>query len=218
MTNPHEPEPENPTHVLGRTWTHQLALWFVRPLANTFVTPNHLTFLRLITGLAACYCFATGDRDMTIWGGWIWVFSAFLDRADGELARVSGKSSPWGHKFDMFCDSTITSLFFVAGGIGLRETELGNWAILMGFAGGLGVLAAEYFAEQIDKRTDDPDDRAYPGIAGFDFDDVLYLFAVIAWLDWFMPIVIGASIGAPAFALLTWYKWQKLPPLDTSSS
>lgn len=218
MTNPQGPSPENPANVLGRTWTHKLALVFVRPLANTFVTPNHLTFLRLITGLVACYCFATGDRDMTIWGGWIWVLSAFLDRTDGELARVSGKTSAWGHKFDMFCDSATTSLFFVAGGIGLRETELGNWAILMGVAGGLGVLAAEYYAEQIDKRNDDPDDRAYPGFAGFDFDDVLYLFAVIAWFDWFMPIVIGASIGAPAFALLTWYKWQKLPPLDNSNS
>ena len=216
MTNPNVPPSEDHANGLGRTWTHKLALIFVRPLANTFVTPNHLTFLRLITGLVACYCFATGDRELMIWGGWIWVLSAFLDRTDGELARVSGKTSAWGHKFDMFCDSATTSLFFVAGGIGLRDTELGHWAIFMGIAGGLGVLAAEYYAEQIDKRNDDPDDRAYPGFADFDFDDVLYLFAVIAWFDWFMPIVIGASIGAPAFALLTWYKWQKLPPLDNA--
>ena len=203
-----------PDDILGRTWTHKLALIVVRPLANTFITPNHLTGLRLLTGLAACYCFATGERDLVVLGGWIWIISAFLDRADGELARVSGKHSPWGHKFDMFCDSAVTSLFFVGGGIGLRFTELGNWAILMGVAGGLGVLGAEYFAEQIDKRNDDPDDRAYPGFAGFDFDDVLYLLAAIAWLDWFMPFVIAASVGAPAFALLTLYKWHKLPPQE----
>ena len=206
---------EKPEPVLGRSRTHRLALLFVRPLVNTPVTPNHLTTLRLITGLMACYCFATGERDLVIWGGWIWVVSAFLDRADGELARVSGKTSPWGHKFDMFCDSAITSLFFVAGGVGLRNTDLGEWAIVMGVAGGLGVLAAEYFAEQIDKRNDDPDDRAYPGFAGFDFDDVLYLFAAVAWLDWFTPFVVGASVGAPAFAVLTWYRWRRLPPQET---
>jgi phosphatidylglycerophosphate synthase len=205
-----------PKYVLGRSWTHRLALIFVRPLANTPITPNHLTFVRLISGLAACYCFATGERELVIIGGWIWVLSAFLDRADGELARVSGKTSSWGHKFDMFCDSAVTSLFFVAGGIGLRHSELGDWAIALGIAGGLGVLAAEYFAEQIDKRNDDPADRAYPGFAGFDFDDVLYLFAAVAWLDWFMPFVVGASIGAPAFALLTLYKWRKLPPLESN--
>jgi phosphatidylglycerophosphate synthase len=202
-------------YILGRSWTHRIALFFVRPLANTPITPNHLTFARLISGLAACYCFATGERELVIWGGWIWILSAFLDRADGELARVSGKTSPWGHKFDMVCDTTVTCLFFVAGGIGLRSTELGSWAIAMGVAGGLGVLAAEYFAEQIDKRTDDPADRAYPGYAGFDFDDVLYLLAAVAWLDLFMPFIAGAAIGAPAFALLTLYKWRKLGPLET---
>jgi len=220
MTNSDEPEATKPKYVLGRSWTHRLALIFVRPLANTPITPNHLTTLRLITGLLACYFFAVGDRELVIWGGWIWVMSAFLDRADGELARVSGKTSSWGHKFDMFCDSAVTSLFFVAGGIGLRDmellgAELGDWAIVMGVAGGLGVLAAEYFAEQIDKRNDDPADSAYPGFAGFDFDDVLYLFAAVAWLDVFMPFVVGASIGAPAFALLTWYRWQRLPPQET---
>lgn len=216
MTETDTQKDAKPEYVLGRSWTHRLALIFVRPLANTPITPNHLTFVRLISGLVACYCFATGERELVIMGGWIWVLSAFLDRADGELARVSGKTSPWGHKFDMFCDSAVTSLFFVAGGIGLRHTELGDWAIVMGIAGGLGVLAAEYFAEQIDKRTDDPADRAYPGFAGFDFDDVLYLFAAVAWLDWFMPFVVGASIGAPAFALLTLYKWRKLPPLKST--
>ena len=212
MTENRQSTAPNPADVLGRTWTHRLALVLVRPLANTPVTPNHLTALRLVTGLAACYCFATGDRDMAIWGGWIWIFSAFLDRADGELARVSGKTSPWGHKFDLACDSAITALFFAAAGVGLRATELGNWGIVMGIAGGLGVLAAEYFAEQIDKRSDDPSDRAYPGFAGFDFDDVLYLFAAVAWLDWFMPFVVGAAVGAPAFALLTWHRWRRLPP------
>ena len=215
MTEDIRPGPTNPAEGLGRTWTHRLALLFVRPLADTPITPNHLTALRLITGLAACTCFATGDRDMVKWGGWIWIFSAFLDRADGELARVSGKTSPWGHKFDLFCDSATTSLFFVAGGIGLRGTELGHWAIVMGIAGGLGVLAAEYFAELIDTRNDDPSDSAYPGFAGFDFDDVLYLFAAVAWLDWFMPLVVGAAVGAPAFAVLTWYRWRKLTLAET---
>ena len=31
---------------------------------------------------------------------------------------------------------------------------------------------------------------------GFDFDDVLYLFAPIVWLGWQMPFVVGASVGA----------------------
>ena len=50
---------------------------------------------------------------------------------------------------------------------------------------------------------------AYAGFAGFDFDDVLYLFAPVVWLGLHYPFLIGASVGAPAFALLTWYKLNK---------
>ncbi|MDG2205604.1 MAG: CDP-alcohol phosphatidyltransferase family protein, partial [Alphaproteobacteria bacterium] len=141
--------------------------------------------------------------------GWLWLFSAFLDRADGELARVSGKISTWGHKYDMVCDVVVTSLFFLGAGIGLRHSFLGDWIILMGIIGALGVFAAEIFAESIDHMNKDTGEKAYSGFAGFDFDDVLYLFAPVVWMGWQMPFVVGASIGAPAFALLTWRKLQK---------
>lgn len=195
--------------MLGGSWTHKIAHVLVAPLANTPVTPNHITTLRLVTGLAACAAFAVGERNWEIWGGWLWLLSAFLDRADGELARVSGKTSPLGHAYDMVCDTGITALFFLSAGIGLRVTDLGNWAILMGALGALGVVAAEILAEIIDRRNADTGEKAYPGFAGFDFDDVLYLFAPVVWLGWQMPFVVGAALGAPAFALLTWHRLRR---------
>lgn len=192
------------------SWPQKIARVCIRPLVNTPVTPNHLTTLRLITGIAACTAFAIGERDWDVWGGWLWLLSTFLDRTDGELARASGKTSPWGHKYDMVCDITVTSLFFLGAGIGLREGFLGNWAILLGVMGAAGVFAAELFAEAIDQRQADTGEKAYPGIWGFEFDDILYLFAPIIWLGWQMPFVFGASVGAPAFALLTWWKLSKL--------
>ena len=195
--------------MVGDSWTHKIARVCILPMVNTPITPNHLTTVRLITGIAACACFAGGERSLDIWGGWLWLFSAFLDRADGELARVSGKASPWGHRYDMVCDVAVTSLFFLGAGIGLRNSFLGDWSIVMGIMGALGVFAAEIFAEYIDQMNKDTGEKAYPGFAGFDFDDVLYLFAPVVWLGWQMPFVVGASVGAPAFALITWYKLQK---------
>jgi len=202
--------------MVGDSWTHKIARVCILPLVNTPVTPNHLTTVRLITGIAACAAFAVGDRSWAIWGGWLWLLSAFLDRADGELARVSGKTSPGGHKFDMFCDVTVTSLFFLGAGIGMRgasigDWQLGDWPIVLGAAGALGVFAAEVLAEIIDRRQADTGEKAYAGIWGFDFDDVLYLFAPVVWLDWQLYFVLGASVGAPAFALLTWWKLRNLP-------
>ncbi len=86
--------------MVGDSWTHKVARVCILPLVNTPVTPNHLTTLRLITGVAACALFAIGTTDWNLYGGLMWLLSGFLDRADGELARVSGKTSAWGHQYD----------------------------------------------------------------------------------------------------------------------
>jgi len=52
--------------------------------------------------------------------------------------------------------------------------------------------------------------KAYAGFSGFDFDDILFLFAPVVWLNLHLPFLIGASVGAPVFALLTWFRFKKL--------
>ena len=193
--------------MIGDSWTHKIARICVLPLINTPISPNHITVIRLITGLLACAAFAS---KLNIIGGIFWLISTFLDRADGELARISGKSTEWGHKFDYYCDTFITALFFIAIGINLRDNLSGYWSISLGICAALGVIFTEIYAEIIDQKKQSTGEKAYPGIMGFDFDDILYLFAPIVWLNWHLPFLIGASIGAPAFAVFTWYSSKKI--------
>ena len=193
--------------MIGDSWTHKIARICVLPLINTPISPNHITIIRLITGLVACAAFAS---KINILGGIFWLISTFLDRADGELARVSGKTTEWGHKFDYYCDTFITALFFISIGINLRDNLPGYWSISLGICAALGVIFTEIYAEIIDQKKQSTSEKAYPGIMGFDFDDILYLFAPIVWLNWHLPFLIGASIGAPAFAIFTWYSSKKI--------
>ena len=193
--------------MIGDSWTHKIARICVLPLINTSISPNHITVIRLITGLLACAAFAS---KLNILGGIFWLISTFLDRADGELARISGKTTEWGHKFDYYCDTLITALFFIAIGINLRDNLSGYWSISLGICAALGVIFTEIYAEIIDQKKQSTGEKAYPGIMGFDFDDILYLFAPIVWLNWHLPFLIGASIGAPAFAVFTWYSSKKI--------
>ncbi len=197
------------TTGLYESWTHKLARLCVRPLINTPVTPNHLTTARLLTGLAACAAFALGTRNAEIWAGGLWVASAFLDRADGELARLSGNCSASGHHYDLVCDVLINGLVFLAIGIGQRNGVVGAWSIVMGLVAGLGVTAAALWSEQLERRSAAVV-KAYEGRAGFDFDDVLYIFGPLAWLGWLFPLLIGATIGGPVFALWTWWRLRSL--------
>lgn len=199
------------------SWTHRLARWFVRPLARTFITPNHLTTLRFLSGLLACVAFGHGTRAGEIWGGVWWVVSAFLDRADGELARLSGKSSPAGHTYDYVTDVILNALLFPAIGLGLRHTHMGMWATLLGLIAAVAIAAASVWSERLEKF-DGSGRKAYTGVAGFDFDDALYLFGPLAWLGWLKPVLIGAAICSPVIALLTWRRLSQLRVINAASA
>ena len=188
-----------------------LARPLVRPLIGTAVRPNHLTTLRLLTGLAACVGLALGTRAGTWWGGWLWILSAFLDRADGELARLGKLSSPGGHLYDYYCDVTVNALLFAAIGVGLRHSWLDGWAIPLGLVASVSLLLGSIFSHLLERRSP-PGTKAYSGRWGFDLEDALYLMAPLAWLGWLGPILIGAAIGATAIMLLTAWRLHRLAP------
>ncbi len=193
----------------GTSWTHRLARVLVRPLLGTWLRPNHLTTLRLLTGLAACVLLALGTTEGMWWGGGIWLLSAFLDRADGELARIGNMMSPGGHVYDYYADTLVNAAFFVSAGIGLRHSWLGHWSIGLGLLSGLSMFLCSLFAEWLELRSP-PGTRAYSGKWGFDPDDALYLMGPLAWLGWLGIILIGASVGATVMMVITGIRLLRL--------
>jgi archaetidylinositol phosphate synthase len=191
------------------SWTHRLARIAVRPLLGTRVTPNHLTTARLVTGLVACTLFAVGLYATDVWAGIFWVVSAFLDRADGELARIGGKTTSWGHAYDYACDTLVNALFFLAIGIGASGGALGTYAIALGVLAGGGIVVSNILSEAFENRLASGT-RIYAGGGGFDFDDLLYLLGPAAWLGWLAPMLIGASFGAPLMAIISAVKLRQL--------
>lgn len=183
------------------TWAHRMIVPAVRPLARTPVTPNQLTALRLALGIGAAGAFAAGGPVWPHVGGGLWIASMLFDRADGILARLSGKHSDWGHKFDLFADFASTVLLFAGIGAGLDGSALGDWAPAMGVGAGLaiGVIFALVFRIEALLPADRP---AVPSLGGFDADDVLFAVGPIAWLGWLEPFLVAAVIGAPLAAVI----------------
>lgn len=195
--------------MIGTSWTHRLARMVVRPLVGTGVTPNHLTTLRLVTGVVACLALVPGQPHWNWWGGSLWLVSAFLDRADGELARIGDMSTPGGHIYDYVVDNAVNAGFFVAIGVGLRHSVAGDYAIGLGLLSGLSLYICGYLSEALERRQG-PGARAYSGAFGFDPDDLLYVLGPMAWLGCLLPILVGASIGATTMMLLTAWRLYRL--------
>jgi phosphatidylglycerophosphate synthase len=189
------------------TWIHRAVRVAVRPLAGTPIAPNHITALRLALGLTAAGVLAHGDEVWRYWGAGIFLFSMFLDRADGELARLSGKTSPRGHTYDLIADSISNAVAFMGLGIGLRDGMFGIWAPPMGIAAGAAIAAILLLVVRLEglhgARAGE-----LSGAGGFDPDDALIILPIAVWLggaDW---LLLASAIGAPGFAVLMWANFR----------
>src|SRR5215472_7822074 len=158
----------------ANSWSHRLVRPFVRPLIGTRVSPNHLTWLRVITGGIACACFAAGVLAAQIAGGAVWIISALVDRADGELARLSNRTSVTGHRFDMRADTGVSAAMFLTVGVGLRDGAFGYWAIALGLLCSVSMLLCSRWSEDIEEEFE-PGAVVMGGVGGFDPDDLFYL-------------------------------------------
>ena len=64
--------------------------WVVRLLYPTSVTPNQVTVLSLVFGLASAGFYVSGIPDALVWGAVFLYGKVFFDNVDGNLARVRG--------------------------------------------------------------------------------------------------------------------------------
>jgi archaetidylinositol phosphate synthase len=185
------------------TWVHRIVRPIMRPLVGTRVTPNHLTALRLITGLAAALLLAAGDARLSDIAGAIFLLSFLLDRADGELARQSGRISPSGHRFDLYADYSANILVFLGMGVGMEKGALGGLGIALGAVAGAAIGMIFWIVSRVE-RLEGP--AAFPTAKGFDPDDGMILIPLAIWLGAERYILTAAAIGAPAF--LAWTSWH----------
>lgn len=203
-------------------WDARLARRLVRPLKNGPVTPNALTTVRLATGLAAAVAFMPGTYGWSNVAAVLLVVSNFVDHADGELARISGKTSRFGHLYDLACDAVVTVTLFVAMGIGIRATgriPLDISPVFLGAIAG-GAIALIFFLRMRIEEIAGKAASRQSSFGGFETEDVLYLLPVVTVFDGIAPLLLLASVGAPLFAgrvVLDYFRLAR-PPKSAAQS
>jgi CDP-diacylglycerol--glycerol-3-phosphate 3-phosphatidyltransferase len=124
-----------------------LASRSVTSLAKTGITPNVLT----TTGVSLCLVAAIlvpfenrGDKLLVYWlAAAIFVVGSLLDILDGALARVGGKSTPFGAFFDSTTDRVGEGAMLAA--IALVFSRNGqDWAVVVAVAAVVGSFLVSY--------------------------------------------------------------------------
>jgi archaetidylinositol phosphate synthase len=200
---PESPLLSHSVPVTQRPWDARLARRLVTPLKDSRATPNHLTTVRLAFGLAAAAAFLPGTYGWTNIGALLMVLSNFLDHTDGELARISGKSSRIGHIYDLASDAVVTILLFLAIGIGVAARVgpvLQMQPAVLGLVAGSAVALIFFLRMRIEAMAGKAASKQ-ASLAGFETEDVLYLLPLVTVLNGLTPFLVAASIGAPLFAV-----------------
>jgi archaetidylinositol phosphate synthase len=185
----------------GCPWDARLARFLVGPLKDTKITPNHLTTVRLVVGLVAAAAFLPGTYGWSNVAAILLVLSNFLDHTDGELARISGKSSRAGHIYDLASDAAVTILLFLAIGIGVGE----HWSLhlpaaLLGGIAGAAVALIFFLRMRIEERLGKAA-TLQSSLGGFETEDILYLLPLATLCDGTMHLLVAAAVCAPLYAL-----------------
>ena len=142
----------NSTPVLRRvkhgytTGARSLASRSVTRLARTGVTPNILTTTGVSLCLAAAVLvpFESHGKLLFFWlAAGIFVVGSVLDILDGALARVGGKSTPFGAFIDSTTDRVGEGAMLAA--IALVFSQHGrNWAVVVAVAAVVGSFLVSY--------------------------------------------------------------------------
>ncbi|MFH5926400.1 CDP-alcohol phosphatidyltransferase family protein [Roseomonas xinghualingensis] len=181
----------------ANTVIHRIVRPAVRALAPTGITPNQITTARIATGIAAAIAFS-GDASWQNAGGAIFLLSMLLDRADGELARQTGQSSPSGHRYDLISDCLSNIIAFIGIGLG-QMAALGLFGPVIGLIAGaaVGTLFWQLHILQIGEV------RGYelaPGII-IDPDDLMVFVPILIWVGAAIPMLWAAAVITPLAAL-----------------
>jgi archaetidylinositol phosphate synthase len=129
--------------------------------------------------------------------------SNFLDHTDGELARLSGKTSRIGHIYDLASDAVVTILLFLAIGIGVGTTVgtlLQLPPALLGLTAGVAIALIFYLRMRIEEMGGKSASQQ-GSLGGFETEDILYLLPLVTLSNGLTNFLTAAAIGAPLYAV-----------------
>ena len=100
------------------------------------------------------------------------------------------------------------AIIFIGLGIGLRDSPLGGWTVLLAVLAGLAV-GAILLMVVLAERQEGERAAELPNLAGFDADDGMMVVPIALWLGWALPLLYLAASITPLFALFFAWKHRR---------
>jgi phosphatidylglycerophosphate synthase len=198
---------------VDRYFNRRLSRWFTRLFLFLGLTPNSITLLATLVGLAAAVEFSAGTYESGVMAALLFQLAAVIDCCDGEVARLTFTESPFGAWLDIAMDNVVHMAIFAgiaAGAYSLRVGQDDAWVPLaLGAAAVVGNGLSFGLVDKAQKiktagRWTTPVHAAWSdfmlkNVASRDFSIIVLAFALSGKLDWFLWL---AAAGSLVFALV----------------
>ncbi len=189
---------------MSRHFERRMSLALTRQLAASTVTPNAMTVVSAMIGLASAPFFLSSARGWQLAGALLFLAHSILDGCDGELARLKFLQSRWGAVLDFWGDNVVHVAVFASIAIGWSRAVGTAWPLVPGAIAAAATLAsaAVMFERTVEDRpatTESPAARLVDALAGRDFIYVLILASAFGKATWFL---VAAAAGTPTFLVL----------------
>ena len=166
--------------------------------------PNLITAAATLVGLVGAGLLASVDRPLQVLGALIFIFATVLDGSDGEVARLSLRTSKLGGRLDLIGDNIVNAAVFLAIGYASFQAEptrlflTAVGAALVGL--GLATAAGFWYSAWLTRSGRQEAVRnTYESLVSRDFAYLILVLAALGKLSWF---VWAAALGSNLFALL----------------
>ncbi len=163
------------------------------------ITPNQVTLLSLIIGLAACWLYLQGGYWYSALGATVLYASIILDLSDGEVARLKFMSSRYGALLDSLCDSTVFSGVLFCAAVAIhRNLDTPNIITVGAIAAVVMFICSNLYFYLHSVREEPESDPANSILRSFANEDSFFLsllaFTLLNSLAWYLWAVAAGSI------------------------
>ncbi len=127
-------------------YARPIAVRIARGLMDTSVVASHVTAVWGIMGLAAAFCYATGEYGFALVGAGLMQAKNILDAVDGSLARFQARPSRVGRFLDSIGDAAVSAAVFAGLAVAIAAERPPAYAVLLAAAAlVLGLLQGSLF-------------------------------------------------------------------------
>jgi len=128
----------------SRHINRKVSTWVTARVVPLGATPNMLTVVVALFGLAGGWFAASPLWGYQILGAFLYQMHSILDGCDGEIARLTKNFSKHGALLDSLVDDLSNMLFFVGLSVGVHRSLDTAWPLWFGAVTAVGYLAITY--------------------------------------------------------------------------